>query len=373
MDDSRFSPKKRCRSDGEELDNFYIQNSPVDNQLTKIGGEVSPKTIVSGEGAMDDLNEIVNTTIDGQTAIVPVKSRNQNGKHAPIYTLVSFSYDESEELAINARSKNKLTAFDKRVLNAIGTLWLSDKNIFSLNEIYCVANAYTNKNPTGKQKVSIKKSIDKLSAISVRLDVTEEVSKNNIPDKSVLIEKGIITGEDDDIGSIIMKGRLLPISTCEITSKNGKKSLSIKLDDEPLLVTYNRAKRTLLSIPMEYMKTTNFNFSDRSVAFQDYLIKRIYGYGRGYFTQNKILYKTILETCGFNTEPEDSTEAASNKFRQQKLRDRDLIKKMFDYWISIKLIDKFEEIVTPQGQFEGIIFEMSKKIGVDNSSKQIEG
>lgn len=351
---------KRNRAVGDELNRFVIQGSPVDNELTKFDLNDQGNHVETGMSVMD---ELLNERIDGQISMVAVKSRDKTAKKPAIYTLVNFSYDEDVELQIlNQRSSNKLTAYDKRILNAIGTLFLSDKHVFSLTEVYCVANAYTNKRPAKKQLESVEKSIRKLSKINMFLDITSEVEGNNFPDTQVLKDANMLVSSGDKLHGFKFEGRLLPIQICTITSEKGQRSVSIKLETEPLLVTYNRAKRTLFTIPMEYMRSKDVNFSDRSIAIQDYLIKRLYGYGKGYLTQNKILYKTILSECGFS---DGSKEGSSSKIRNQKMRDRDMIQKMFEHWKISGLVDNYCEIINNSGQFEGVEFIMTRKISDD--------
>ena len=79
----------------------------------------------------------------------------------------------------------------------------------------------------------------------------------------------------------------------EIVSEKGKVFKSIQIVGEPTLLTYNRAKKTLLTIPMEYIGLQGQNATDKTIAFQDYLLMRIYGYKNKKMRENKVLYDTL--------------------------------------------------------------------------------
>ena len=84
----------------------------------------------------------------------------------------------------------------------------------------------------------------------------------------------------------------------EIVSEKGKVFKSIQIVGEPTLLTYNRAKKTLLTIPMEYIGLQGQNATDKTIAFQDYLLMRIYGYKNKKMRENKVLYDTLYRDSG---------------------------------------------------------------------------
>ncbi|MBR6487466.1 MAG: hypothetical protein IKT20_01020 [Clostridiales bacterium] len=351
---------KKARSDGEELDKFIMQGSAVDNNLSKINISPDSQPIETGMGVMTDL---LNEAIDGQTAMVPVKTRDIKGnKGKSVYTFVSFSYDEEDsDLKISlGQSRNKLTPYDKRTINAIGTLFLAGKDKFSLTELFSVANGYANKRPNKKQLEALERSIRKIGKIRMTLDVSAELAANNFQDKQALVDAGIIKDVDDNIKTAKFEGRLMPVEVAEIESEKGLRSVTIRVLGEPLLLTYNRAKRTLMAVPMEYLRNQNISMSERSIAIQDYLLKRVIGYQKGYFNSNKIMYDTILTATNL-VEPAEGEkgeydEKAASKKRMQKKRDRDLIFNIFDSWVKGGLIDSFSEIVTGAKTYKGIEF-----------------
>lgn len=100
-------------------------------------------------------------------------------------------------------------------------------------------------------------------------------------------------------------------------SDAGKKFKLYEIKPEPVLLTYNRAKKTLITIPMKYIGLNNCNTSERLIAFQDYLLVRIMGFKNRKMRENKIKYNTIYRDSGVDV-PSD---------KSNRKRDRAFIKK----------------------------------------------
>lgn len=318
-----------------KIEKFVQQNSPVNNDLIR----------------NDAVNDIFHTDIDGNLSIIPseVISRAKSGKSAQVITMCSFSYGEDADQTLFAlKGANKITAYDLRVYNSVCTLYFNGKTVFSFNEIYSVMTGYKKDNPNKKQIASIERCLKKLSSINVFLDITDEVNSHIIQDKQPLIDAGILKNNKDKIKKVTIEAKMISFSVGTIESENGKVFKSIKILVEPTLLTYNRAKKTLITIPMEYIGLTNSNASERIIAFQDYLLVRIMSFKNGKMLENKILYNTLYRDSGVDI-PED---------KSNRKRDRTTIKKMMDEWVSAGLLKSFCE--TKKGNtIDGIAFEIA--------------
>lgn len=306
-------------SNGNHLENLVQQNSPVNNALirdSKINDLYCDWSIAAPE-----LNE--------------VKVREKKGRMTPVYTLCSFTYDESIDFEkINKRGMFNITAYDRRVYNAIGTLWLSGRRTFSLTEIVDVMNGYRKTKPSAKQLQSVEKALHKLKNVNLHIDLTAEVKAHMLKDKQPLIDAGILKDSKDDVKSVVIEDSMLHYRMMTITSKNGKQFKTIQIMSEPSLLTYNRAKGTLLTIPMEYIRLSSTNATEKVLAFQDYLLMRIINYQNGYMNESKVLYDTLYKDSGIEK------PSVAKDFK----RDRDIIKKMLDEWKNQELIEGYSDI-----------------------------
>lgn len=336
-------PKQQKSERIEEVKNskgkiktFSQQNSPVNNELIR-----NPA-----------MNDLYSQETNGQSAIHPmeVTVREKHGHKAPVITMCSFSYEDDVDLEIlNPNGRFTITGYDRRVYNAIGTLWLNGNKTVSLTEIFVIMNGYTKSNPSSKQLKAIEKSLIKLKSIKIYIDLTEEVKANIVKDPNVLVEAGILKNEKDKIKSVVIEGNMLNYDVVTITSAQGNVTKNINILSEPKLLTYNRAKRTLLPIPMEYIGMKNSNATEKTIAFQDYLLMRIIGYKNGKLRENKILYDTLYRDSGIKR-PD---------FSKDLIRDRETVQKLLDEWKKKGFIKGYDEVKEGRS-YVGVVFYIDK-------------
>ena len=330
-------------STNKKIDKFIQQNSPVNNDLIR----------------NDAVNDIFHTDIDGNLSIIPTEviSRTKKGKTSQVITMCSFSYGEDvDQTVYELKGSNRITAYDLRVYNAICTLYLNKKTTVSLNEIYSVMTGYKKNNPNKNQITAIERCLKKLSSINVFIDITDEINSNLIEDKQPLIDAGILKNKNDKIKKVTIEQKMLSYALGIIESENGRIFKSIKILVEPTLLTYNRAKRTLITIPIEYVGLSNGNASERIIAFQDYLLIRIMSFKNGKMRENKILYNTLYRDSGVGV-PKD---------KSNRKRDRATIKKMLAEWVSAGLLESFDE--TRKGNaIDGFTFKATNLLSKQSS------
>lgn len=326
--------------DDKRIETFIQQNSPINNEMIR-------NSVV---------NDLIPTDIDGQMSIIPteVTTRAKKGKLAPVVTLCSFSYDNNTDIEIMTTKRgNKITAYDRRVYNAVSTLYLNGRKTVSIAEIYAVMTGYIRANPPKTTRDTIEQSLRKLSSINVFIDLTNEMNANMIKDKEPLIKAGILSDNNDKMKKVSLEDKMIHIKIGTLESESGKVFKSIQIINEPTLLTYNRAKKTLISIPMNYIGLTNSNTTERTIAFQDYLLLRIINYKNGKMKENKILYDTIYKESGIDkpSTKKDETDRKGVK------RDRETILKMMDEWKQNGLISNYYEFKSNK-TIKGLVFEI---------------
>ncbi len=315
-----------------KLKSFIQQNSPINNALVR----------------NHVMNELYGTEVDGQLKFLTteVTVRQRQGEQSAVYSLCSFSYDDSADLTIlNKNGRYKITAYDRRIYNAISTLYLEGRKTVTLTEIFGVMTGYARTNPSSGQIQAVERSLNKLRSIRVFIDLTAEVNAHLIKDKQPLIDAGVLKDKTDRIQSAVIEDSMLSFRLGTITSEKGKVTKSIQVTSEPSLLTYNRAKKTLISIPMEYIGLVNSNATEKVIAFQDYLLMRIMGYKNGSMKQRRVLYETIYRDSGMEK------PALSKDF----IRDREVIKKLLDEWQQKGLVSSYCEVKEGRS-FVGIEF-----------------
>lgn len=314
---------------------YAQQNSPVNNALVR-----------------DSLmNDLLPDRIDGQIQIVqtPVRVREKKGRNEDVYTLCSFSYDDAVDLALlNKKDRYKISGYDRRVYDAIGTLYLNGKRKFTLTEIYQVMNGYPDTNPNKNQLQAIERALIKMQSVQVFIDLTAELRAKIIPHKEILVEAGYLKSMTDDVESATIEDRMLKCTIGRFKSKQGRELVTIVIDKEPSLLSYNRSKGTLISIPMEYIGLYGVSSTDKAYAFQNYLLARIFGYKNHRLKENRIRYDTLYRDSGVE-KPQRPTEIK---------RDRELILRMMEEWKSKELLASYTEWKEGKS-FVGVMFELA--------------
>ena len=314
--------------------NSILQNSPVNNEMIR----------------NSDMNDLYPAYISGKPERLPTVVREKHGKAEQVISYVSFSYDDTVDLErLNKKGRFNITAYDRRVYNAVSTLFINGRKTISLLEIFNVMTGYAKTNPSTSQMETLEKSLGKLKSIRVYIDLTDEVNNKMIQDKQPLIDAGILKNHSDKIKKAVVEDNMLHFKKCNLESDKGKEFKVIQIIGEPALLSYNRAKKTLITIPMEYIGLEGQNSTDKTIAFQDYLLMRIFGYKNGKLRENKILYDTMYRDSGYE-KPQDS---------KGFIRDRETIVRMMEEWKRKGLITEFSEV--KEGRYyTGLVFYMAE-------------
>lgn len=327
--------------------NFVMQNSLINNEISR---NKKLHALTKSQEFDEDYRDYCydeeeeDDYMNNTNGVIKV---NSGTKKCPAVTVCALNYiDEVTEKIINTKYSYKITAYDKRVYNALCTLYAENKNNFSLHELYAMVTGYSKATPTKKQLDNLERCIEKLSSIRIFLDLTEELKNGFVKDRQVLINMGLIKANTKKINNVTIKDNLLHARVFTIgTDKQTVKVINIQA--EPVLYSYNKAKATLLTIPTQYIGLENTNVTEKTIAFQDYFLMRIISYKNGAMHENKIMYKTLYKEIG-----EEKPEV-----RKDFKRDRDLINKLFVGWLEEGLVKSYKEIKEGRS-YAGMMFEI---------------
>lgn len=245
------------------------------------------------------------------------------------------------------KTTKKLTAYDKQVYEAVGTRFWNWQQSHPQNPLYITPQEIwrtmngksTRDGKTNPSKATIErinKSLSKMRAIDCYMDISAELNAN------------YITLNDDRLTKGILRDYLLNASVAEFYTEKGNKISGYRINCEPVLYTYNRAKNHLLYIPYEMLDTSGFISDSENVAeFKGYLLQQIQlmknaaGEGKQssrFKRNNIILLDTLYDSTGIQPpEKRIDGEYANEATRQQIIRrnrkaDRQKIEGILDAW-----------------------------------------
>lgn len=205
---------------------------------------------------------------------IAVEGRADKKKHKErtIYYAIDFNTVEN-----NLTISKRLNAFDRRVYEAIGTLFNANNEIVSISQIYAAMGNTGRPNSNNIAKIS--DSIDKMASARILLDRTEDYKKYS----------------DDSSLEMKYKGPLLAIERIDATINGQLAEGAIHLFREPVLMTFAREKNQITTIPRPVIETKKRQ-TENNLEIENYLLERIARMKNSSMpSSNKILYQTIFE------------------------------------------------------------------------------
>lgn len=283
--------------------------------------------------------EIFQQKADGQLLLRwAVNQAPQKKEAVPVYMALTY---EGADFKVT----KKLSDYDKRVYEAIGTrffYWQQENPQKPLyitpQEIWRTMNGKASKDgkakPSAAQVKRICDSLDKMRFTRFYMDISAEIEAFNL---SINDER--ITG-----GHI--ETYVLNSSKVEFTTDKGNTVQGYRIGEEPILYTYNKAKKHILYVPYEMLDTSQYTSDSENVTeFKGYLLQQIQLMknaaegGKRFKRSNVILLETIYKDTGI-APPEERIEGKDYKndtIRQREIRrfrqaDRQKIEGLLDAW-----------------------------------------
>ncbi len=269
-------------------------------------------------------DRLYNEQNDGQISFsfVPITAKEDQdgavivdvGGKKTVPVLVSLSYDG--ELSFN---KAKIKPFDENVLNTVCSILQAGNTKMTLYDIAKTMHGNSTKKVTQKELDKINASMRKLAATRVYMDITNEANAR-------------YAFENDPVfASLKVDQSLLSYTGIEAKLKTGQQVYLIELDREPILYRYCKLKNELVSYDTKLLAIP-INETEDITLLKFYLIKQVQLINKGEL-RNRIKYETVFEKTGVE----------EGKTKQARQRNRDYIKRMFEFWKQEGFIKDFKE------------------------------
>lgn len=310
----------------------------------------APLSEIKTYGLMNDkvnaqliASEAFTQDTDGQMRLV--WAVNQAGKsREPIATYISLLYEGTE-----TKLSKKMTGYDNAVYNAVSTqfyYWKKEHPGEALyitpQELWRTMNGKDGfASPSAKQVEKTIKSIDKMRFTRFTMDIKAE------------LEAGYISLDDERLVKGEFETYLLKADKVVFETEKGRKVEGYRITDEPILYTYNQAKKHILWVDYDLLNTSDKkSIGDDTIVYTNYLLQRIQNYIGGQLASNRILFESIYQATGIeapesriklaNCSSEDNYRAS---IRKAFKRDRDTIEAILTSWKDKgKLIKDFKPV-----------------------------
>lgn len=295
---------------------------------------------------MTQTDGIFKTNPNGQMQIIwAVDLASKNEREIPVYIAMQFMGDDK-----NYKLSRKLNTFDEAVNSAITSLIVSGNDKITIDEVWRVMNGKqptdTNYKPTPKQAQRVEDSIDAQRFTKCTLTLDELLNKRNMS----INDSRCIDG--------ILEDYLVSLQKIKIKLENGRTVTAYKVNNEPILYTYNKAIGHLLNPPLNVLDVTDIlSVTDYVTEFTQYIVKRIENMKNGYLNSNKINIETIYNATGI-TPPEQRGDTPK-QIQKQREQDTKKIRGILASLKAKKYIKNWKAI-TQNRQLKGIEIVLSK-------------
>lgn len=232
-----------------------------------------------------------------------------------INTLVTINYSELKRR--NISGVQRLTQFDRAVLDAINTIYKAGNRYMTIEQIFKVMSGKENGRvrPTMKEKMN--RSIQKMMVVLVTINNDEEVEAYNT-------------------NNIKVTENILKATYVEFEN-SGNKVEGIRVDNSIILQYAETRNQIDSSMPLEIMDTP-INKNETNIAIQSYLYRRVLAIKNGGNMSNKILLNTLLD----DLEIIETTKKLTSTQRDKRKKVVDTIISIFDYWKEKGFISAYE-------------------------------
>jgi len=220
----------------------------------------------------------------------------QNVKVGSVSVLVELSLDRSFD------------AFDLPVFSAVVSIYEQGNFPFTLETLYRCMTGNNEARVTKQIAEKIRKSLEKMALTLISIDWSEEFKKYK--------------GSTDSKARL--KGTLIEVRSLEI-EKSNKKYEYFQLLGEPILYTYAKYKRQILTLDAKYLDVP-LRRDPNTISLEYWLLIRIAAISRNPKMSNHITFASIYEKAN-----------ADSKIERQRTRNK--VFTMLDYWKELHFID----------------------------------
>ncbi len=252
-------------------------------------------------------------------------------KKNPVKTLIAVDFDDLKNQGnIVILGRRELNQFDQDIHDAITTHYVEGGNEYITDSmIYDIVTGKDGATLNPVQKEAISNAITKLMYSHVRIDASEEAKKFGIE-------------------RFIYDGYLLPAERVTV-SLNGTITECIHLFRNPPLYDYANKRNQIARIEIKLLNSP-VNKNEETIIIQSILYRNVLRI-KGPTKQNPTIdYETIYSQLGIpdlkaimNIKDDDERKKKLGALRKKKLKVRETVKKILEYWTSEGFIKGYKE------------------------------
>lgn len=226
-------------------------------------------------------------------------------KKSPVYTLISIDIEEMKSQGVTIQGRRELRPYDQEVHDAITSQYVEGGNEYITDSmIFDTISGKEGATLNPKQREAISNAITKLMFSHVKIDASEEAKKFGL-------EK------------FVYDGYLLPAERVTV-SLNGTITECIHLFRTPPLYDYAEKRKQIGRMSVKLLNSP-VNKNEETIALQGYLYRRILSMKGSSKLSPTIKYDTVYKQL-------EITASSDGALRKKKLKVRETVKKILDYW-----------------------------------------
>lgn len=283
--------------------------------------------------------EVINDNNNEPQRLYKIDQKYSNEKEPLI---VCFAMETKEkDLQINGQYDEFSAAFD----NALAAISLRNEQngVFTpfdvtRAEIWRVMTGTqdSKRTPTPEQDQRIAKEFEKARLTNITGDISKEIEKHDLK-----INDERITGG-------IFKANRIYAKEIQLQTEKGRFIDCIHVFDEPIILTYNKAKGRVLFLPLDILNTAGNE--GNTIEIRNYLLHRIILMHHRPDYSNRILYETMYQN-GIQAPAErikrdnyPNENWYKTRIRNAKQQDREKVREILDAWKEKQFILDYNEV-----------------------------
>ena len=232
-------------------------------------------------------------------------------KKSPVYTLISIDIEEMKNQGVTIQGRRELRPYDQEVHDAITSQYVEGGNEYITDSmIFDTISGKEGATLNPKQREAISNAITKLMFSHVKIDASEEAKKFGL-------EK------------FVYDGYLLPAERVTV-SLNGTITECIHLFRTPPLYDYAEKRKQIGRMDVKLLNSP-VNKNEETIALQGYLYRRILSMKGSSKLSPTIKYDTVYKQL-------EITATSDGALRKKKLKVRETVKKILEFWKKEKFI-----------------------------------
>ncbi len=219
-----------------------------------------------------------------------------------------------------SKAWKKLNNLDKRVLNAVCTLYKAGFKVMTLKLIWQTMNGNdTETKLTQKQADKLKEALGKMGTMRMYLDISDEIGHKYLSKEEL---------KTNDL-KVTMDENIIMFAGCYVENRKGFKEYAIEVVKAPLTYRYCAAHGQITSVPIYLLNTHAVpsapKITDESQAIQHYLLGEILQMKpknpKGYRDNTIITVEDMLIKCDIRKAAEDGNERALTRTEKNRVID----------------------------------------------------